>query len=121
MSRFQWFVIKKLPSVREWLKPASSEQNKKLIFLERRRVYFDYHILIDNKNTFDLFQTKSFRKIFESKKIEYFCEINMHSGQYMLNDPEWDESMKCFVSQIGDRIIYTGLDIRSRTSRKFSF
>ena len=37
-------------------------------------------------------------------------------SQYMLNDPVWDESMKCFVNQGGDRIIYTVLDILSSTS-----
>ena len=28
---------------------------------------------------------------------------------YMLNDPAWDQSMKCFVNESGNPIIYTGM------------
>ena len=46
-----------------------------------------------------------------------FCEIKMQNREYMLNDPEWDENLKCFVNQIGQPIIYTGI-VKSDTSSK---
>ena len=63
--------INKLPSVLNWQfeSPQTFVTSLKSggWFFSQRRVHFDYHILIDDNNAFDLFQTKNhFTRIFEN-------------------------------------------------------